>query len=182
MNIQSAFPLPLGFDNITGNWSDTASLETFDNDYFGQTPGNLHTTERWLPLAQQLETIANSYGRNIGCITTLKISNMWLNRMSGFNTIHPHYHSNSLFSCVVYIKGESGTRFYNPTPPQLQAAEYNDKGFFYDDYTVGPEPNGVVMFPSNLRHTSLPCAEERFTISANFNATEYGNLHTLNQM
>ena len=67
MNIQSAFPIPLGFDNITGNWSDIASLESFDNDYFGQTTGNLHTTQRWLPLAQQLETIANTYGKNIGC-------------------------------------------------------------------------------------------------------------------
>ena len=48
MNIQSAFPIPLGFDNVTGDWVTPASLETFDNDYFGQTTGDLHKTERCL--------------------------------------------------------------------------------------------------------------------------------------
>lgn len=182
MIIQTAFPTPFGFAEVSGDWTTLANLETFNSEYFGQTHGSLHEDEPWKPLAEQLLNHANEYNKECGYMTPLKISNMWLNKYEGFNSIHPHFHSNSLFSCVLYILGDSGTVFYRPVPVALQSSEYSDSGFFYDDYTVAPKPNGVVFFPSTIRHTSIPSQNLRYTISANFNAVSYGNKETLNQL
>ena len=51
-----------------------------------------------------------------------------------------------------------------------------------DDFRVDPTPNGVVFFPSSLRHTSVPQPGVRFTLSANFNAESYGSQSGLNQL
>jgi hypothetical protein len=182
MHIRTVFPTPIGFEKLEGDWFELANSQSFNNEFFGQTPGDLHTQEEWKDLTTKLTEAANKYNNEIGNTTPVHISNMWLNRYYQYNSIHPHFHSNCLFSCVMYIQSDTGTVFYRPQPIQFQASEYSDRGFFYDDFTAQPETNGVVFFPANIRHTSIPSSTLRLTISANFNCDSYGNTHSLNRL
>jgi hypothetical protein len=182
MNFRQLFPTPLGFDTIDGPWQALAHMMKFQDPYFGQTPGDLHTQDEWQELGNKLTASANEYAREVGWTTPVHISNMWLNRYEDFNSIHPHFHSNSIISCVMYIDSQSGTVFYRPQPLQMQPTDYTDSGYLYDDFRVDPTPNGVVFFPSSLRHTSIPQPGVRFTLSANFNAESYGSQSGLNQL
>lgn len=186
MRIQSVFPIPLGFDRIETNYQQLLAVTHFGHgsSTVQQTFGDLNTQPEWENLARDILSRAKEYSQRVGWGTDIELSQMWCNRMHPLATIHPHSHSNSLFSCVFYIfPTHGGTKFQRGDSAwnHLQPSTFDDStGFLYDYYTHRPTKGDLVFFPSHLKHWSLPVNEVRYTVSANFRATHYGNPLHLN--
>jgi len=186
MKIRSIFPIPIGHDRIETNYQPLLAVTTFEqgNDRLEQTTGDLKDRENWSNLALDIFKCARSYAREVGWGSNIEMIQMWCNRMHPLATIHPHSHSNSLFSCVFYIfDTPAGTRFLRGDGAHNQIQPSNldyERGFLYDEFTTQPQKGDIVFFPSHLKHWSMPVDAVRYTVSANFRATQLGDAHHLN--
>ncbi len=83
------------------------------------------------------------------------ITESWFNKTEKGQTHHRHWHPNSLYSGVVYIKSSGtsgGTRFITS---QYDTIEYgiNDSNIYNSrSWTVDPQEGSMIIFPSNLEH------------------------------
>ena len=176
--LQPLFPQPILIENIPGTWLDQAKkIEYRPTPGFQQTSGDIHKSTDWMPLAEKILHMAREgYANEVGYDPdSIYISNMWINRFDPNGTIHPHFHSNSLFSCVMYLDDYgAGTSFYRPDPIAHHPTNMVSTQWNWNDYTTKPMQYDIVFFPSHLRHNSKPCSKTRYTLSANFVSNSYG--------
>jgi hypothetical protein len=181
MKLNTVFPAAFGYDFVQGDWQTLIDDLVLPDIPIAQTAGNLHTMHSYRDLTQDVERCATSYALATGICETPLITQMWINRFQPRVTIHPHLHSNTLFSCVMYLDDYSaGTVFYSNDPKNLQSSEMKQTEYTQDTYTVDGVKNRIVFFPSNIRHVSQPCEGVRHTLSANFTSRELGRSENLN--
>lgn len=172
------------FDQCNGGWAlesgkSTSELdggaELFDNPLFD-----------WLthPLLHAVRDYWNNtvrYRKDFH----LYIESMWANRHSSGDTTGLHAHigggrSKSHVSCVYYLQKELNggqIQFENPLQQIHRMCpldkEYDDwsrtdEGELYDFYTLDTQTFDYIIFPSWLRHRTLPYhKQERIAISVN---------------
>ena len=182
MKVKTVFPVAFGYDFVQGDWHELVDNLVLPDTPIAQTAGNLHTMDSYKLLAQAVQQCATSYAQTTGICEAPLITQMWINRFQPSATIHPHLHSNTLFSCVLYLDDYSaGTVFYSNDPKNLQSSEMKQTEYTKDTYTVDGVKNRIVFFPSNIRHVSQPCAGIRHTLSANFSTPRLGMAEYLNE-
>lgn len=114
-----------------------------------------------------------------GIAFDLKMEIMWANKTKKVQYHHKHWHANSILSGIVYfnVQPEYGkTKFYYPDPYwhvhnqgflKLHADENENKVELI--YEIEPKEGMVVIFPSQIDHSTVPHMgkEERLTVSFN---------------
>ena len=162
------------------------------------TEDTLHQNPIYYELRSQIENIAEkvfaaySY-QNI----SPRIETMWANVLGYNGYIHPHSHSNSMFSGVWYPEDpphisensvSNHIRFIDPTRikyffmPQIEFKNQINSGEIY----IKPKKGMCLIFPSWLEHDTVPnenLSEVRYSISFNifFNGT-LGFPNSLNRL
>jgi hypothetical protein len=101
----------------------------------------------------------NNIGKEIGLKDGQIIKKAWANINDNVAIMQPHSHTNSVFSCVYYVKGfkESGNLTFR-TP--ITCIDYVFDGKYVEqetDFTtteimIPPVPGSLVIFPSWLQH------------------------------
>tara|TARA_B110000977_G_scaffold97059_1_gene127916 strand:+ start:1526 stop:2131 length:606 start_codon:yes stop_codon:yes gene_type:complete len=112
-------------------------------------------------------------------------TNAWVNYQQQREWRPPHFHSNCDASFVVYMSVPKQLEHTNKniaqeyTPGSIvfeynKHAQYKDKLVNLDSCTYLPEDGDIVIFPSTLRHYSVPFTTEatRISISGNINIEE----------
>ena len=127
--------------------------------------------EKVLACIKDFNTSIGNVDRDFFC------TEMWINKFELSGSIHPHFHSNSMFSCVYYHSLDTNmsgnTVFMNPfsyTKDIIQTGNINPKYYNADTFTIPASPGKLLIFPSWLKHYSQQNSSQntRVTISANF--------------
>ena len=122
-----------------------------------------------------LENYINHYSINVLKYNNkLKLTTSWFVEAKHNQTSDPHDHVNSLLSAVLYLKPtpECGAIMFknlrNPSSIYITKSEYNI--WNADAWTIVPEDNLLVIFPSYLYHKILPGKnkEPRYSLAMNF--------------
>jgi uncharacterized protein (TIGR02466 family) len=118
-------------------------------------------------LSSHLQEMTDIYGT-----TKVVLTNSWASIQRKDSILHPHTHSYSVFSGVLYLKTDensSSLAFYNPNPfvdflETKQSTAYN-----YRYSWIKPEIGTLLLFPSWLKHGSIEPnrSDERIIISFN---------------
>ena len=105
-----------------------------------------------------------------------KVLSYWINvnRKSNFNKPHAHVDSPIHFSGIWYLKApkDCGNLVFLNPDKSLEvnnAFDFFDHSFAYADYTIIPEDNKLIIFPSNVTHYVEPnkSIEERISVAFN---------------
>tara|TARA_B110000305_G_scaffold78061_1_gene87780 strand:- start:2892 stop:3497 length:606 start_codon:yes stop_codon:yes gene_type:complete len=112
-------------------------------------------------------------------------TNAWVNYQQQREWRPPHFHNNCDASFVIYMSVPKNLEHKDKdiadeyTPGSIvfeynKHAQYKDKLFNLDSCTYMPNDGDIVIFPSNLRHYSVPFTTEatRISISGNINIEE----------
>jgi uncharacterized protein (TIGR02466 family) len=166
------FPTVVGEYDIEHTIDDHGATYVATNNHTRQSI-DFQDTELENKLIKCVEEYSKSIGNTEMPFTCTQI---WINRFSMNGHIHPHYHSNSMFSCVYYYETTNlsgGTVFENPLPyatDMLQIPKTSARYHNATKFSIGCQKGKVLVFPSWLRHYSEfnSSSEERVTISANF--------------
>jgi uncharacterized protein (TIGR02466 family) len=102
------------------------------------------------------------------------LNNLWINENYKECYNEPHYHPNSNFSGVFYIKTpkECGNLIFIKD----SGSSMNGLALFLEEigsstYTIKPEENLLILFPSNFLHYAEPNKSEESRISIAFNVS-----------
>lgn len=173
-DIYTALKQRIELEKFTQNGNNTIT-ETFTEPTF----------EIWIN--QCLEQIKQD--RYKGIAFDLKMEIMWANKTQRIQFHHKHWHANSILSGIVYFDVQPGygkTRFYFPDPYwhvhnqgflKLNQDENENKVELI--YEIEPKEGMVVIFPSQIDHSTVPHMgiKERLTVSFN---TFFRGKNTLN--
>ena len=85
----------------------------------------------------------------------INLTNIWKNKYIEEDYQENHIHSNSHFSFIIYVKGESKTIFFAPHKHLLECFYGDD--FFRSSYKSQFRPGQIVIFPSYLEHMVSKC-------------------------
>lgn len=122
-----------------------------------------------------LENYINHYCTNVLKYNNkLKLTTSWFVETKRDQTSDPHDHVNSLLSAVLYIKPtpDCGSIMFknlrNPSSIYITKSEYNV--WNSDAWTIVPEDNLLIIFPSHLYHKILSGKnkETRYSLAMNF--------------
>ena len=186
MNILDTFTSIIAVDHLD---LDNTSLEQFCKDqvYKSTHYKNLKETQSDLldlaspELAEIISLVESKVNRvhtEVGLSPnyTQKISQAWTNLNDPREVRQPHHHTECVFSCVYYVKGDETSgdiEFMTPivakghvfTPKHI--ASYNK--FTASEYHFSPTPGRLLIFPSWLYHYVNPNkgTEERISIAFN---------------
>lgn len=97
-----------------------------------------------------MSTIANLLMPVLPDSSKLKLCNIWKNKYIKEDFQENHIHTDSHFSFIIYVKGESQTVFFAPHKHLLECF-YGDN-FFSQSYQSEFRPGQIVIFPSYLEH------------------------------
>jgi uncharacterized protein (TIGR02466 family) len=97
-----------------------------------------------------------------------------VNKQADFNIPHTHVDSNIHFSGIWYLnvpKDSGRLTFLNPdkTVGINNSFNYFDHPFTYSTYSIIPEDNKLIFFPSNVLHYVEPSRSKEKRISVAFN-------------
>ncbi len=113
-----------------------------------------------------LETAMRDYN-----LVQYSLVNSWANISIGKDINRSHIHPNSFWSCCMYIKVPGGgIEFEDPRLVcQMEGRAALSKKD-YAVYQITPEEGDLIIFPSWLRHRTLPSysRKERITIASNY--------------
>ena len=111
-----------------------------------------------------------------------KFLNSWINIHNKNDYSHHHYHSNSVFSGVYYLKAEEGqgdlefnNNTYSNNIGSLFKYEYDELNLINSSQHVFRSRTGsLIIFPSHLPHRVMPNTSNNKRISLAFNVFPYG--------
>jgi uncharacterized protein (TIGR02466 family) len=113
------------------------------------------------------------------------ITTSWAVKFLPGGSAHEHTHSNSLFSGVLYLKAVKDTgqiSFHNPkkyldfSSPTLNLGFTEWNIFNSDKWSITPNENQIIIFPSNVTHSVEINNSKDDRISIAFNLFVKGNL------
>jgi uncharacterized protein (TIGR02466 family) len=138
----------------------------------------LDCPNEFLPIMQEIEIHVKDYFNFIGLNKDPENANFWLNVNRKYNYNSVHSHPFSVVSGVLYIKvpkGDSGNiRFYRNDgfSDYVPQGMGNDTPDTFSEFTIVPEPNKLILFPSYIKHSvesNLSEAQDDVRISLAFN-------------
>jgi uncharacterized protein (TIGR02466 family) len=119
------------------------------------------------------QEISNSWNLN----KTLKIKNVWanINRENNFN--YPHFHPQSLFSGVYYVKTEENSGDLVIKRPDIQEhyIDEADTEYTQKHFNISPKNGQLIIFPSYLNHFVEQNLSTSYRISIAMNFDGYIN-------
>jgi uncharacterized protein (TIGR02466 family) len=177
LNVIGIFPTPIAHSVI-----DLPSLENIDWKYdegaFLQSDSNLHKTQEFKDTVNTILEFAQQYLERSGYgKQDLWITQMWANRYVKGQNITPHVHSNSLVSGIIYFDSSTPTLFHHHKEIEMvQVASIEKNEYSARFFTVESIPGRIVLFPSNLVHSSTAVDTDmpRHTVSFNILPRELG--------
>lgn len=196
MAIEKIFPINISVQKDCLSENDFTALknrieELYEGcpDSFMQTTGDFHEEPAAKPLVeflltQGLREIAIESGF---IMSPLVITNMWVNRYMKDAEIHNHIHSNSLLSGVFYFDEIGGTIFNNPVGDVKDMVKEDfvvNTMSNSNSMTIASKKNTLVIFPSWIRHGSVPNPTDtpRYSLSFNCVTENLGQDGTFNRL
>jgi len=163
--------------------------EVVDNTFY-KSDAYLHKEEVFKPLVEQIYKFVKLTMDDVFEYKDLspQITLMWATGMGTGDTIHRHYHPNSLYSGVYYPQNRidySPLRFYTPKRPMLMPSVKRDNMYNSFCMNITPKQNMIVLFPSYLEHDTVPCEQNDLRLSVAFNIMftgTYGEEETLTKL
>lgn len=158
-----------------------------DNGYITNDTYVLNRPE-FFSLQEDINAHINNYVTDVFKIKEdieFYITNSWGTKHNENDWANKHYHTNSLFSGVLYLNcdKESGDITfhknigYNTGIPHCFDFEYTENNMFNSTETViNPETNMLLLFPSSLEHSVGPCNSHKDRIVIAFNVFAKGKL------
>lgn len=153
------------------------------SNYGGYQSHDLEFNKYTRPLLTKINCCINAVAKNVGLKENkLKIKNLWLNINSkkDFNVVHTH--TGSVISGVFYIKcpencgnlvlknqNDDILRCYLRHSNLIGGIDYGFTQYTSEVWSITPEENTLIMFPSWLEHYVEPNNSEQERISIAFN-------------
>jgi uncharacterized protein (TIGR02466 family) len=113
------------------------------------------------------------------------ITTSWAIKFLPGGSTHSHTHSNSLFSGVLYLKAAEKTgqisfhkykKYLDISSPTLSLGFTEWNIFNSDKWSITPNENQIIIFPSNLMHSVETNNSDHDRVSIAFNVFVRGNL------
>ena len=153
------------------------------SNYGGYQSKDLNINEYTQPLLTRVNYCVNEVAKSIGLKENkLKLQKFWLNVNSKKDFNVPHTHNGSIISGVFYVKcpkncgdlafrNQNGDilRCYLRHSNLIGGIDYNFTEFTSELWSVIPEENSLILFPSWLEHYVEPNNSEEKRISIAFN-------------
>ena len=135
-----------------------------------------------------IEKEVDYYFRSVLCVSkgvNFYITNSWINRNDTGDHVEKHHHCNSIISGVLYLEtnNDSGNiTFVKDTHSNILFPEalwpemetYNLHNC--TEYSITPNNNDIVLFPSSLVHYGSPNLSNKPRYCLSFNVFVYGKL------
>jgi len=181
LNISGIFPIPIATTTI--DLPDISQVKWVQGKEFLQSEDDLHKKDYMQDTVAKILDSACAFAENVGWRKEKYfITQMWANKYSAQSeesnggAIHPHFHSNSLLSGVLYFDDNSPTRIFNhdKTRQIIKSSNAENTIFTSEIFTVAAKPGRLLLFPSYLVHDSEPSDKERITIAFNIMPTSLG--------
>jgi hypothetical protein len=106
------------------------------------------------------------------------ISSSWMNKIEPGGDGHRHCHTNSIYSCIFYFDSYDGgdVCFHNPFPVsyELDSDDTEHNIFNSHEWSINPQKNRMIIFPSQLYHEVEKNISEKNRYSLAFNLFPYG--------
>lgn len=164
------------------NVLESSTWKRFDanNGYITEDTYLLDKAEL-IVLREEVEKHIETYTREVFAIANnleFYITNSWGIKHAKGDWAPKHYHTNSLFSGVLYLKCDNSSgniKFYKNMGfttgiPQHFDFNYTENNIFNSvSYTIEPKDNMILLFPSHLEHSveTSESNDNRFAISFN---------------
>lgn len=154
------------------------SLVESDYGRGSQISVNNNVLDNWIILKDQIECGFLSFKDNVLNLRTthFKMTTSWMTKTPPNCGSQKHMHKNSYYSGVLYLTehfDQSPIMFFNPNESRNSiltnpAEEYN--GLNAKTWTIHPEKNKVIFFPSYLEHLVREnlSSDDRYSIAFNF--------------
>ena len=151
----------LSYRNLGPNGSSSLNQKVLELDIFNNLKNSI------INYSKQYLNSLNHYYEDI------QIASSWSNLLHQNQIINDHAHKNSYISGVFYFDYSSPITFINPLLPQwsfvgkpTQPQLENPRSHY--DFSINPEPNLLIIFPSWLIHRVLPSPKNnRLSIAFN---------------
>lgn len=151
---------------------------------------NILNLPEYLPLQKAVQETVAPLCPIEGSMGTWKIVTGWLNNQTPNQKHFPfHAHTESLMSCVVYLKGKNMALTFREEarqPPRTSqetraSLDISVRRTWNDDVTISTQPRDLIIFPSYLLHKpdSNKRNEERISISYNLMPTRIKSKNAL---
>lgn len=198
-HIDSIFPTPIYFSNITRNLTKKElNFIEKERNILVKNQGNYTSKNNYIlknnslsKIKDFLEVCTKNYFDNIILPATKivpYITQSWLNFTKINEFHHAHSHPNSFISGVFYIKCDEGDgisfskNIYNQI--KIEASKLNI--FNADNWDYALKTGDVILFPSNLQHAvKIRNVDKSIRTSLAFNVFVKGNLgnnHNLTEL
>ena len=193
MVVESLFTVPLySYDTQINTDKIVDSIYTLEyknslpNKVKQSTNTFLHKENIFNEISNEILINTKTFMQQLGYeYCDLMITQMWANLYDPGVAIHPHVHSNSMFSGILYLttNNDGETVFVNPMCDFQQIITAPIKE--YTRYTAAsvdflPQKNRITLFPSWLRHKSKPSESNRISLSFNILPKKLGSIQGLN--
>ena len=129
-------------------------------------------------ITSYLHEFANQF---LGYKNEFMITTSWTTRLKKGDIIHEHNHANSFYSGVFYHGETYGDPpdgmlwFKNPIRDQARYEFEADRENYVDhDFSIIPQPNLLVLFPSQIKHWVYPYNGKEDRVSLAFNIIPKG--------
>lgn len=182
---------PFRYAIVHGVLNDDFTELRSDNSFeaSGQSQANqegnqagLRILERYPNSKDKLIQCFNKFAKQfLGYQNEFMISTSWTTRLKKGDIIHEHNHANSFYSGVFYHGETYGEppdgMLWFKNPIREQARYEFDTGTVNnmdEDFSIVPEPNLLVLFPSQIKHWVYPYEGEEDRVSLAFNIIPKG--------
>ena len=107
------------------------------------------------------------------------ITSSWMNKIEDGGYGHYHFHTNSIYSCILYFDSYNSGElmFYNPFPVTFELEpddDVDDTVYNSHKWMIEPRKNRMIIFPSQLHHQVLKNTSGKSRYSLAFNLFPYG--------
>jgi len=156
-----------------------------------QSDNGYYTTDKYIlkklpDLQLEIAKVLEHLTRNILKINKeigFKFLNSWINIHLKNDYSHLHYHNNSVFSGVYYLKAEEGqgdlefnNNNYNNNIGSLFKYKFDELNLINSQQHIFKARTGsLIIFPSFLHHRVMPNTQNRKRYSLAFNTFPYGD-------
>ena len=144
-----------------------------NSDAFFTSSPHLHKELIYDQLSDAILKFVNLSATEIFCYDEIlpEISLMWATVSGPGESVHKHYHPNSLFSGVYYPQNieYSSIRFYTPYKTMLLPRKKESNIFNSHSISFKPTQGDIFLFPSDLEHDTEENTDNENRISIAFN-------------
>ena len=168
-NIVPLFSIPLFIDELVVSQADRDFCKSLEMKHDGPSNMDISIDPRvldcpeFIHLMNSAQSAIEVYVRDILHIdnrTHFNITTSWYTDITDSSNISNHYHTHSLFTGVIVLEADPGSRLilHIETPPivpkifdfdYLEYNTFNSKSWFVD-----LEPNHIYIFPSTINHSA----------------------------